>query len=161
MGNRTAESVYDAGLWLLLLMLLRRGSRDGPEAGEEYSEERVLRSPAAAPPEYRFFCFSELFLSLFNALLADGGDEGGGAVATHRDLLSICPSMPVLGNRQAKVNLCEPCAEAATRCSEENLSRRAVPSCCRASSAPTDPPGAPSHSLAAAHLAPSWSACGR
>ena len=77
-GNRTAESVYDAGLWLLLLMLLRRGSRDGPEAGEEYSEERVLRSPAAAPPEYRFFCFSELFLSLFNALLADGCDEGGG-----------------------------------------------------------------------------------
>ena len=30
-----------------------------------------------------FFCFFALFLSLLHALLADGGDEGGGAVATH------------------------------------------------------------------------------
>ena len=55
-GNRSAESVYDAGLWLLLLMLLRRGSRDGSKAGEEYSEERVLRSPAAAPSDASSDC---------------------------------------------------------------------------------------------------------
>ena len=55
-GNRSAESVYDAGLWLLLLVLLRRGGRDGSEAGEDYSEERVLRSPAAAPSDASSDC---------------------------------------------------------------------------------------------------------
>ena len=59
LGNRSAESAYDAGLWLLLLVLLRRssGGRDGFEAAEKYtSEERVLRSPAAAPSDASSDC---------------------------------------------------------------------------------------------------------
>ena len=58
LGNRSAESAYDACLWLLLLVLLRpSGGRDGFEAAEKYtSEERVLRSPAAAPSDASSDC---------------------------------------------------------------------------------------------------------
>ena len=79
---------------------------------------------------------------------------------------TIGPSLPGALTHDTQLTLprstCASLARRWPRAAQRRTSpRRAVPSCCRASSAPTDPPGAPSHSLAAAHLARSWSACGR
>ena len=59
-GHRSAESIYDVGLWLLLLLLLlRQGARGGSEAGaagEARVLNTVLKSPAAAPSDASSDC---------------------------------------------------------------------------------------------------------